>query len=690
MAAIAALYVLGGLAGLSLADASTAVTPVWPSAGIAVAALLVAGPRVWPSVAAGVFIVTYIALGHVALSAAIAVGDTLAYVAAAALTTRLARGPLAFERGPDVFRFAFAAGAGAPAIAATIGTAAVLFWVPPSSVDAWRLWFTWWLGNATSVVLYAPLCVLLVVPQPAVRAGRGELAALAAALALIFWAVFGAPADLQRDMPLAVLLMPLMLRAAFRVDSRTTAALGVTMSIVSIYRTIRQFGPFEFGAPPDALLVVQFIVAMVSLLLLAVAAENRIRRRVESELRTLNDTLERRVEERTAQLTRVHDRLLEAQAAAQIGSWEWDVTGNTLWWSDEMCRIFGVSAAPAGYDPYLALIHPEDRERTDAVVKEAIGKGQPYNFEHRIVRPDGEQRVLHAMGRAEYDSAGGLRRLIGTGHDITERTRADEARAQLFHEQEKLREAEDTNRAKDAFLATLSHELRTPLNAALGWTHILRDSLPTDDRNGRVVQAIYRNLKLQARIVSDILDISRIAKGELPLERERVDVRAVFEVAADMVRDTARARRVAIEIRGTGALHVTGDGRRLQQVAWNLLSNAVKFAALEGHVTVSIHETADAVECSVEDDGPGIAPAFLPHVFEQFRQADSSSTREHGGLGLGLAIAHEIVSMHQGTIVAANRPGGGALFVVRLPKSGAPAATGAPDMENATNTPEAV
>jgi PAS domain S-box-containing protein len=692
IAAVTALYVLGGLAGLWLADATAAaaVTPIWPPAGIAVAALVVAGLRVWPGIAAGVFIVTFIALRHVGVSAAIAVGDTLAYVAAAALTTRFAQGPRAFDRGPDVFRFAFSAGAVA-VVAATIGTGAILFWGPPPPVDPGRLWFTWWVGNATSVVLYAPLCVLLVVPQPGVRAGRGELTALAGALALILWAVFGAPADLQRDMPLAVLLMPLMLWAAFRVDSRNTAALGVVMSIVSIYRTIRQFGPFEFGPTSDALLVVQFIVAMTTLLLLAVAAENRIRNRAESELRTLNDTLERRVQQRTAELTRVHDRLLESQAAAQIGNWEWDVAANRLWWSDEMCRIFGVASAPAGYEPYLALIHPDDRAVTDTIVRRAIQTGEPYTFEHRIVRPDGEQRVIHARGRAELDASGACRRLLGTGHDITERLRADEAQAQLRLEQDKLREAEDANRAKDAFLATLSHELRTPLNAALGWTHILRESIQADQRHGRIVQIIYRNLKLQARIVSDILDISRIAKGELPLERERVDVRAVFEVAVDMVRDAALARGVTIEIACAGSPAVIGDNRRLQQVAWNLLSNGVKFAAGNGRVLVSIQETTDHVEYSVEDDGPGIAPAFLPHVFEQFRQADSSITREHGGLGLGLAIAHEIVSMHHGTIVADNRPIGGAVFIVRLPKRGAPDDAALPPAGSSVNrTPEVV
>jgi PAS domain S-box-containing protein len=412
-------------------------------------------------------------------------------------------------------------------------------------------------------------------------------------------------------------------------------------------------------------------VAVVSLLMLAVAAETGVRRRVESKLRLLNETLERRVHDRTAEITRIRDRLVEAQSVAQIGSWEWDLATNA-WWSDGFSRLFGVPTAPSSYDAYLALIHPDDRERTDAELKRAIHDRHPLTFDHRIIRADGQERVIHARGRVEFDADGTPRRLLVTGHDVTERLRAAEARAQLAQEQARLREAEETNRGKDAFLATLSHELRTPLNAALGWTHILREAMHAEHRHARVVQAIYRNLQLQSRIVSDILDISRITKGELPLEEERVDMRGVFEAAVDMLREAANARSVTMDIHSVGACEVRGDSRRLQQVAWNLLSNAVKFAPLRGAVTVSILEGTDRVECAVEDDGPGIAPSFLPHVFEQFRQADSSTTREHGGLGLGLAIAHEIVVMHGGELVAANRPQGGAMFVIRLPRSGAP------------------
>ena len=368
--------------------------------------------------------------------------------------------------------------------------------------------------------------------------------------------------------------------------------MGVALSVIALYRILHQLGPFSLGAALRVAAVVQSLVAIISLLMLSVAAEVNMRRRVEGETRLLNETLERRVTERTSELTRVHDRLVEAQAVAQFGSWEWDVAADSLWWSDELCRIFGVTKAPVSYQAFRALVHPDDRERTDTEVNRAITSNLPFSIEHRIVRSDGGIRVLHGRGRVELDAAGRPIRLVGTGHDITERREAEEERAQLIREQTKLREAEAANRAKDAFLATLSHELRTPLNAALGWAHILRDTQRGEGRESRAVQAIYRNLMIQSRLVSDILDISRIAKGELPLEPELVDMTPVFEAALDMVREAAATKDVRIDIRTVGSPTVTGDARRLQQVAWNLLSNAVKFAADRGRVTVSILETA--------------------------------------------------------------------------------------------------
>jgi PAS domain S-box-containing protein len=530
------------------------------------------------------------------------------------------------------------------------------------------VWFTWWLGDACGIVLFAPVVVLWTARRLPMRAGLAESVTLGAVLAGVLYLVFGAWSEALRNLPLAVLLLPLLLWSAVRFNTATTATLSVVMSVIAVYRILHDFGPFILGEPDVSLLIVQSIVSIVSLLVLSVAAEVSARRRVEGDLRLLNDTLERRVAERTAELKRVHDRLVDAQTVALVGSWEWKVLEDSVWWSDELCRIFGVTTAPPTYEGFLSLVHPDDRERARAAVSEAGRTGQPFSFDHRIVRPDGGVRAIHSRGRVETDEAGRAVRMLGIGHDVTERQQAEEARAELISEQAKLREAEGANSAKDAFLATLSHELRTPLNAALGWAHILRDSMRAEGRDDRAVQAIYRNLLLQSQLVSDILDVSRIVRGELPLERARVDMASVFEDALDTVREAAETRRVRVEITTVGSTDVVGDARRLHQVAWNLLSNAVKFAADGGDVRVSILEGPEWVECAVEDDGPGIAPDFLPYMFEQFRQADSSVRRKHGGLGLGLAIAQEIVRRHEGVISAANRAGGGAVLTVRLPR----------------------
>jgi signal transduction histidine kinase/integral membrane sensor domain MASE1 len=668
LAAVAVVYVLAGRLGLLYAYINASVTAIWPAAGIAVAALLVLGVRAWPAVAIGALL-TNLWISHAVWpSLAIAAGNTLECLAAAVLVRRFAHGRFAFERAPDLFRFTAVAALLAPAIAATVGTLTLLAAGRASPPDATMVWFTWWLGDASGIVLITPLCVLWAAPQPALRAGTAETAAILASLAAVLWVVFAVNVPEVQNLPLAVLMLPILLWSAFRFNAGTTAAMSVTTAVIALYRVLHELGPFHLGEHSAALLVTQFLVSVISLLVLSVAIEVGTRARVEAEVRRLNETLERRVAERTAELTHVYDRLAQAQAVAHVGSWEWDVVNDSVWWSDELRSIFGVAHPPSGYETMLALVHPDDRARADMAFREAGQTGAPFSFDLRMSAPGGSEGVVHIRGRVEKDETGRVVRMLGIGHDVTERHRAEEARAQLMREQLKLREAEGANSAKDAFLATLSHELRTPLNAALGWAHILRDSLKTEGRETRAVQAIYRNLQIQSHLVSDILDISHIVKGELRIERTLVDMAAVFVTASDMVREAAAARNVSVRITTLGSPTVIGDTRRLQQVAWNLLSNAVKFASQDGRVTVSIVDDPPVVECSVADDGPGIALEFLPHVFEQFRQADSSLTRQHGGLGLGLAIAHEIVTRHQGTISADNRPGGGALLTVRLPR----------------------
>jgi PAS domain S-box-containing protein len=232
--------------------------------------------------------------------------------------------------------------------------------------------------------------------------------------------------------------------------------------------------------------------------------------------------------------------------------------------------------------------------------------------------------------------------------------------------------AEESNRLKDEFLATVSHELRTPLTAILGWSRMLESGSLESETARRAVETIKRNAKSQAQIIDDILDVSRIITGNLYLELHPIELESVLEAAVNVVRPTAEAKGIHIELNlESEPIAVSGDSNRLQQVFWNLLSNAVKFTPSGGTVSVTLRRAEPLAEIIVSDSGPGISPEFLPYVFDRFRQADSTSTRHHGGLGLGLAIARHLIEIHGGMIEATSGGlGKGATFVVRLPVAG--------------------
>jgi len=264
----------------------------------------------------------------------------------------------------------------------------------------------------------------------------------------------------------------------------------------------------------------------------------------------------------------------------------------------------------------------------------------------------------------------GLVWLVGrwkrTEHDLYARTlrlqeQADEVRN--LHA-----EAERINRLKDEFLATLSHELRTPINAVLGWAHLLDTGSLDESARKTAIHTIRRNAEAQVRLIGDLLDVSRIISGQLHLRLDTVDLKDVMRSAIDAVKPAADAKDIRLEANFSSPSLLVGDPDRLRQVAWNLLSNAVKFTPKHGQVTVQVDRVESQIRLTVRDTGLGIDPAFLPHLFERFRQADSSTTRSHGGLGLGLAIVRHIAELHGGTVQAESPgPGLGSTFTVTLP-----------------------
>ena len=305
---------------------------------------------------------------------------------------------------------------------------------------------------------------------------------------------------------------------------------------------------------------------------------------------------------------------------------------------------------------------PEMRAGWPARLAWAARSDAPVFSEDMYQAADGT-RVAYASITAVKDSEGQVEFFIVQASDITERKRFEEERERL------LSESQEANRLKDEFLATVSHELRTPLTAILGWTHLMRRGQVEGEGAARALETIERNARSQAQLIDDLLDVSRIVTGKLRLDLVPLDPNSFIDPALEAVRPAAESKDVRLQkMIDTGKTTVMGDPGRLQQVVWNLLSNAVKFTPTGGRVQVRLERVNSRVEIAVSDTGAGIAPEFLPHVFERFRQADQRTTRRHGGLGLGLAIVRHLVELHGGD-VRADSPGEGqgATFTVSLP-----------------------
>ncbi|MFW6359094.1 MAG: ATP-binding protein, partial [Chroococcales cyanobacterium] len=269
------------------------------------------------------------------------------------------------------------------------------------------------------------------------------------------------------------------------------------------------------------------------------------------------------------------------------------------------------------------------------------------------------------------NEAGNVIKWFGTCTNIDEHKRVEEEREIIYRREQAAREeAEAANRMKDEFLATLSHELRTPLNAMLGWTQLLLTKEFKPETRDRALETIHRNTKSLAQLIEDVLDVSRIIRGKLHLNVRPIELAPVIEAAIETVQPAATAKNITLEtfIPPSSGNLVSGDFNRLQQVVWNLLSNAVKFTPKGGRVAVKLEIVDSSIAIRVTDTGQGIAPEFLPYVFERFRQEDSSISRSFGGLGLGLAIVRHLVELHGGNVYA-DSPGvgQGATFTVELP-----------------------
>ncbi|MFB2919217.1 response regulator [Aerosakkonema funiforme] len=348
-----------------------------------------------------------------------------------------------------------------------------------------------------------------------------------------------------------------------------------------------------------------------------------------------------------------------------------DTDGCVTRWSAGAERILGYKEAEILGKSGSIIFTPEDlKSGADKhELEKAIREGRAED-ERWHLRKDRNRFWASGIATPLRDETGQLRGFAKIMRDFTERKRAEDERALLLaREQQARAEAEAANRMKDEFLATLSHELRSPLNAMLGWAQLLNSRRFDESTTKKAIDIIERTARTQAQLVDDLLDVSRIIQGKLRLNVRPVELTAIIGSVLDTVRPAAEAKEILLErvLDPTTGL-VAGDSDRLQQVIWNLLSNAIKFTPNGGRVEVRLKRDNSLVEITVKDTGKGISPDFVPYVFDRFRQADSSMTRQYSGLGLGLAIVRHLVELHGGTVYAESKGDGmGAKFTVRLP-----------------------
>jgi PAS domain S-box-containing protein len=360
-----------------------------------------------------------------------------------------------------------------------------------------------------------------------------------------------------------------------------------------------------------------------------------------------------------AELRESEERFRSLSACSPVGIFLTDMEGRCTYTNPYFQAICGLSYAESLGDGWLKSVYPEDREQVMADWSDWTLANRAYSSEFRVQTPEGIVRQVHVRASPMRSAKDELIGHVGTLEDITDRKQAEEARAQVIREQAARIEAEAANRMKDEFLATLSHELRTPLNSVLGWARLLRTRTFDAATMARALETIERNAQSQAQMIEDILDVSRIIRGKLQLNLRPITLIPVIESAIDSVRPSIEAKSLQLETVFEPALErVVGDPDRLQQIIWNLLTNAIE---------VRSFLAGSCAHIQVKDTGIGIKKDFLPYVFDRFRQADGGTTRQHGGLGLGLAIVHHLVQLHHGNIYADSEgEGKGATFTLEL------------------------
>jgi len=681
IAALALAYFLAARLSLLLAIPPGYATAVWPPSGIALAAMLLGGPRIWPGVWIGAA-VSNLFVGSPAIAVLIATGNALESVVAAQLITRYADAGR-FDRGEPIVRFvglcALSAG-----VAAGIGVTslAITQSLPPDDFLA-NLW-TWWQGDAAGMVIVTPLILSWrAAGWPRFTPARAlEALVLAATLAVTAFLVFGGMRQDSLSVSLAFLTLPFIIWAAIRYGPRGVTTATAMLCAIAIWHALRNGGLFGAQSINVSLLFLLTYACTLSITGLVLNTVIRERDRANRELIEGKERLAQRVDERSQELA-LANRALRRELEER-GRYEetlrqneerfrllvdgvkdhaifiLDRDGHVVSWNGGAQSVYGYPSAEILGSHISRFATPEDVERD--IPGRALARAREvgsHESEGWRIRKDGTRFWVHAHLTALHDTDGQPRGFAKITRDLTARRR--------------LEAMQESEQQMNEFLAMLAHELRNPLAAIVNALGLMRDDATARDP-AELRTLIERQSMHLARIVDDLLDVSRITRGKIVLRKEIIDLNGLVAGAVASSRPLIDARRHQVKVElAPEEVPVDADSTRLAQIVVNLLSNAVKYTPEGGRLAVSVEREADCAVLRVRDSGIGIAPELLPRVFDLFVQGQRSLDRVEGGLGIGLTIVKRLAELHGGTVAASTQGAGqGSEFSVRLPLARVP------------------
>jgi signal transduction histidine kinase len=629
-AVVVAAYYAAASLGLELSVAHGVITPVWPPAGIALASLLLLGPRLWPAVTIGAFLSNATHGTSVTVAMAIAAGNTLEALAGYALLRR-AGFRLGLDRARDVLVLTVLAGFASTAIAATVGVTTLAVAGSPAASPYGSAWALWFLGDAMGVLLVTPVILVWAVRPRRWPTRERPVEAL---VLLVLLTATSAAIFLGGLWRYPYPLFPLLVWATLRFRQGGAATGSFVVAATAVAGAVSGETPLGDSAT-TAVQILQGLLAFVAVSLLVLGA-----------------TLSERDEAELA-LRRTADTLAEAQELASVGSWEWEVGSDRAIWSRGLFRIFGLEPTPNGAaqrEAFFAPVAPRDRERVRDTIERAARERQPFELTYSIVLPDGAERVVFVRGRVDTDETG-KGRLVGTAQDVTERHRLQVLRENI--------------------LAAVSHELRTPLTSILGFAVTLRERRSTldDETAAEIIDELVRQSLRLERLLSDLLDIDRLRLGRLHAELAPANVTELARRAAAAVEATDGT---GVDVHGDDVVAIV-DASKLERVLENLVANAVKHTPTGTTVSVTISADPRGVLIGVDDNGPGIPEPQKQEIFDLFARGADPNTP---GTGVGLALAAQFVALQGGRVWVEDNPGGGAAFRVLLPAGATEQATG--------------